>query len=184
MIEIESQDIKFIEIDFSSIGDVSRDLDLFEIEDEESVSPILGDGGELTHLVITKESETDCQPSGSVPTSGSDEDEPASLREVLSSPAKDKWQAAMEDELSSISKNQVWKLVNLPLGHKTIGNKWVLKVKHKEDGSIDKYKARLMAKGYTQKEGVDYDETFSPAVRIALIRLILAIVVKLNLELF
>ena len=73
---------------------------------------------------------------------------------------------------------------NLPSKHKAIGNKWVLKIKRKEDGSIERYKAQLVAKGYTQKEGVDYKETFSSVVRFAFIRLILAIVANLNLELY
>ena len=59
--------------------------------------------------------------------------------------------------MDSMAKNQVWELVDLPPGHKTIGNKWVLKIKHKVDGSIDKYKAHLVAKGYTQREGRDYE---------------------------
>ena len=57
---------------------------------------------------------------------------------------------AMNDELSSMDKNFVWELVDLPLGCKAIGNKWVLKFKRKANGSIDKYKARLMEKGFTQ----------------------------------
>ena len=55
----------------------------------------------------------------------------------------------MQDEMSSMDKNNVWELVDHPLGRKTIGNKWVIKVKRKADGSIDRYNTRLVAKGYT-----------------------------------
>ena len=99
-----------------------------------------------------------------------------SYREALSSLPKGEWMEEMKDELSSMDKNFVWELVDLPPGHKAIGNKWVLKVKRKADRSIDKYKARLMAKGFTQQEGIDYDETFSPVFMVVSIRLIIAIV--------
>ena len=57
---------------------------------------------------------------------------------------------AMKNELNSMDKNSMWELVDLPLGRKAIRNKWFLKVKRKVDGSIEKYKARLLAKGFTQ----------------------------------
>ena len=61
----------------------------------------------------------------------------------------------MDEEIESMKKNHVWDLVDLPPGRKTIGNKWVLKIKRKADGSIERYKACLVAKGYTQQEGVE-----------------------------
>ena len=77
-------------------------------------------------------------------------DEPASFSEALHSPNRDEWVTAMQEKLSSMDKNNVWELVDLPPRRKTIWNKWVLKVKRKADGSIDRYKARLVVKGYTQ----------------------------------
>ena len=89
----------------------------------------------------------------------------------------------MEEEMESMKVNQVSELVDLPPGRKEIGNKWVLKIKRKADGSIERYNSRLVAKGYTQQEGIDFEETFSPVVRFTLIHLILAIVAQLDLEL-
>lgn len=80
--------------------------------------------------------------------------------------------------------NQVWDLVDLPPGPKAIKNKWVLKIKCKLDGPIDRYNAYLVAKGYTQQEGIDYEETFSRIVQFISIRLILAIVAYLDLTLY
>jgi hypothetical protein len=113
-----------------------------------------------------------------------DDDEPRSYHEAISSPASNEGMKAMNEEIESMRTNQVWDLVDLPPGRKAIGNKWVLKVKHKEDGSIERYTARLVVKGYTQKEVVDYEETFSLVVRFASIHKILAIVAHLDLELF
>jgi len=111
------------------------------------------------------------------------DDEPRTIKDALSSPDSDKWKMAMEEELNSMRDNHVWDLVDLPQGRKAIGNKWVFRIKRKADGSIDRYKARLVAKGYTQVEGVDYQDTFSPVVRFNSVRVILAIVAHMDLEL-
>ena len=89
----------------------------------------------------------------------------------------------MEEELEWMQKNQVWDLVDMPSNWKAIGNKWVLKIKWKAYGSIENYKAWLVAKGYTQQEGIDNEETIYPVVRFASIHLILAITTHINLEL-
>ena len=90
----------------------------------------------------------------------------------------------MEEEIESMNDNQVWDFVDLPLGQKSIGNKWILKIKRKADESIERYKARLVAKGYTQEKRNNYENTFSPVVRITSIRLILTIVAHMDLELY
>ena len=74
-----------------------------------------------------------------------EDDEPRNVSEAFSCPAKGEWIKAMEEEMTSIRSNHVWKLVDLSKGRKTIGNKWVLKIKRKADRSIERYKARLVA---------------------------------------
>ena len=75
-------------------------------------------------------------------------------------------------------------MVDLPSYWKTIGNKWVLKIKWKTDGSIENYKAWLVAKGHTQQKDLNYEETISPIIRFASIHLILAIVAHMDLKLY
>lgn len=88
---------------------------------------------------------------------------------------EEKWIEAMKRELQAIEKNNTWELVVLPARAKTIGVKWVFKTKLNEDGQVDKYKARLVVKGYAQKEGIDYDEVFAPVARWDTIRIMLAV---------
>lgn len=81
----------------------------------------------------------------------------------------------MNVELQALADNHTWTLVDLPPGKVPIGCRWVYKVKYREDGSIERYKARLVEKGYTQMEGVDYFDTFSPVAKITTVRVLLSI---------
>ena len=110
-------------------------------------------------------------------------DEPTSYKEATSSSDKSKWKKAMESEMKSLKENNVWDLVELPPGRKPVGSKWVYKVKTGADGKVERYKARLVAQGYTQKYGTDYDETFCPVVRQESLRLLLALSAKYRLKL-
>ena len=68
----------------------------------------------------------------------------------------------MLEEYQSIMKNDVWDVVPRPEGKSVVTSKWICKIKHATDGSIKKYKARFVARGFSQKEGIDYEETFAP----------------------
>ena len=87
---------------------------------------------------------------------------------------------AMNSEIDSIEKNNTWTLTDLPAGAKKIGVKWVYKTKYNENGKIDKYKACLVAKGYSQKYGVDYTEVFAPVARMDTVRMNIALAAHKN----
>lgn len=108
--------------------------------------------------------------------------EPSTMEEAMLSPDADKWKKAAQSEYNSLIDNGTWELVPLPEGKKTIGCRWVFKIKYKEDGDIERYKCRLVAKGYSQSQGIDYEETFSPVVRYSSIRTLLALAAQKKLE--
>ena len=72
----------------------------------------------------------------------------------------------MNDEIQALKDNKTWKVVSLPQGKKAIRSKWVYKVKFKSDGSLKRFKARLVVKGFNQKYGIDYKQTFSPVIKM------------------
>ncbi|KAH9724032.1 hypothetical protein KPL70_007344 [Citrus sinensis] len=113
-----------------------------------------------------------------------DVDEPKSYAEAIQSSNKSEWQEAMNDEIASLKKNHTWILIEKPGNRRTVGCKWVFRVKEGLTASEPKrYKARLVANGYTQREGVDFKEVFSPVVRHASIRVLLAMTAVHDLEL-
>jgi hypothetical protein len=98
--------------------------------------------------------------------------EPSTYTQALQDP---NWLQAMKTELQALKNTNTWTIVDLP-PHKTpIGCKWVYKIKYLSDGSIDRYTARLVAKGYTQQEGVDYFDTFSPVAKLTTVRTLLSL---------
>ncbi|GJW76502.1 putative ribonuclease H-like domain-containing protein [Tanacetum coccineum] len=99
------------------------------------------------------------------------QEEPKRVSKALSDPA---WVEAMQEELLQFKLQKVWILVDLPKGHRAIGTKWVYRNKKDERGIVIRNKARLVAQGHTQEEGIDYDEVFAPVARIEAIRMFLA----------
>jgi hypothetical protein len=85
------------------------------------------------------------------------------------------WRAAMKVEMETVEKNRTWELVDLPCGHRAITLKWVFKLKRDEVGAIIKHKARLVARGFLQREGIDFDDAFAPVARMESVRLLLAL---------
>jgi hypothetical protein len=108
--------------------------------------------------------------------------EPEDYAEACQTVDANKWELAMKDEMKSLISNQTWELEELPMGKKALHNKWVYRVKQEHDGS-KRYKARLVVKGFQQKEGVDYTEIFAPVVKLNTIRSVLSIVASEELYL-
>lgn len=94
------------------------------------------------------------------------------------------WMAAMRDEMESIQKNQTWYLTALPEGKKAIGLKWIYKTKLNPDGSELRKKARIVAKGFAQQEGIDFTEVFSPVARMETVRVFMAVGAQRNWQIF
>ncbi len=91
------------------------------------------------------------------------------------------WDVACEDEIRMFQQMGVYDVVPRPDGRKVIGSKWVFRIKRGPDGQVQKYKARIVAQGFTQVEGLDYNQTFAPVVKLSTFHAILAIAAQQNL---
>ena len=85
-----------------------------------------------------------------------------------------KWHEAMIEELNALEKNKTWELVHLPAGKRAVGCKWIYTVKQNPEGKVERYKARLVARGYSQTYGIDYDETFAPVAKMNTVRILIS----------
>src|SRR5579871_866954 len=107
--------------------------------------------------------------------------DPISVEDALSRPDRDKWIEAMAEEFELLKENSTWELVPRPKDREVIDTKWVFHLKHNVDGSIEKRKGRFVARGFTQVEGIDYNETYSPVVSYSSLRTLIALAIEYDL---
>ncbi|RVW90647.1 Retrovirus-related Pol polyprotein from transposon RE1 [Vitis vinifera] len=88
------------------------------------------------------------------------------------------WKKAVQDEIDALEKNGTWTITDLPVGKRPVGCKWIFTIKYKADGSVERFKARLVARGFTQSYGIDYQETFAPVAKLNTIRIPLSLAVN------
>ncbi|GJR31899.1 putative ribonuclease H-like domain-containing protein [Tanacetum coccineum] len=151
--------------------DVGVEADMNNLDTFMFVSPIPTTRIHKYHLVEKIIRDLNFAPQTRRMTKNLNAHEPKKVVQALKDPS---WIEAMQEELLQFKLQEVWTLVELPNGKRAIGTKWVLKNKKDERGIVIKNKARLVAQGYTQEEGIDYDEVFAPVTRIEAIRLFLA----------
>jgi hypothetical protein len=110
------------------------------------------------------------------------DDDPRTVREAMDSEDGNLWKKAMDEEMAALDKNDSWDLVEFSTGRNLIGNKWVFKNKLNAKGKVEKYKAQLVEKGYSQVEGIDFGEIFSSVAKLTSIRFMLFVVVAFDFE--
>ena len=102
---------------------------------------------------------------------------PRTIQEAL---GHSEWRSTVQEEMNALLNNRIWEIVDLLKEKKAVGWKWVFIVKCKPDGSIERYKARLVTQGFTQIYGIDYQETFAPITKINSIRILISLAIHFN----
>ena len=115
-----------------------------------------------------------------------EEEEPFSYHQAMKSANAHNWKVAMDEEYESLIVNNSWQLCDLPKNRRIVDCRWIFKIKRMPDGSVDIFKTRLVARGFTQVYGEDYHETFSPVVKYDSIRILLSYAVNkgMNIQQF
>lgn len=108
--------------------------------------------------------------------------EPKTLRQAIQDASWPEWEKAMTDEVNSLKQNKTWELVDAPKYRRVLSGKWVFKLKRGSHGQVVRYKCRWVVRGFTQEEGIDYDETFASVVKPMSYKALLAIAAALDLE--
>ena len=101
-------------------------------------------------------------------------------KDIYSALQEEKWRKAVMEEMLALEKNGTWEIMDLPYGKHTVGSKWVFTIKYNSDGKVDRYKARLVPPGFTQTQGLDYEETFASVAKLNSIRVLLSLAVNLD----
>ena len=109
--------------------------------------------------------------------------EPRTVKEAMSRDDWPEWKKAIEHELGALEKYGTWSLVPKPDGVNVVGSCWVFRLKHNACGDIERYRARLVAQGFTQIYGVDFLDTFAPVAKLSSIRVILTLAARFDWEL-
>lgn len=108
------------------------------------------------------------------------EKEPKNFSVAVKDP---RWRTTMQQEIQALEDNHTWTVCSLPANKKALGCKWVYKIKHRSDGTIERFKARLVILGNHQVEGIDYNETFAPVAKMVTVRIVLAVAAAKKWEL-
>ena len=199
-----SRDVQFLEEGFGRVGESAADefdishfdvdrtksvsfddrvVNLEPLDDVESGDEIAGEDGIRFHIERAQRNRREPDRYGEWATvADASTNDPKTFKQAMKSAKSVHWKEAMQKEYESLSDHQTWDLVDLPKNANLVGCKWVFKTKRTATGEIDRYKARLVAQGFSQEAGVDYDEVYAPVAKYKSIRTMLAIGNQLDLE--